>query len=411
MKKMIRNISNKINKLLEMFPVVAIIGVRQCGKTTLSKALKPTWTYVDLEKPSDFNRLERDPEFFFQQNPQHVIIDEAQLLPKVFEILRSVIDSDRTSTGRFIVTGSSSPELIKHISESLAGRIATVELGTFKANELHALPLSPLYEILQNVVDAKKLDNLPPPYLTLEQVQNAWIYGGYPEPNLKGSHEFYLQWMENYEATYIHRDIARLYPKLNKIAYQRFLSMLCKLSGTILNKSDIARALEVSEGAIREYLAIAEGTFLWRAIPSYENSISKSIVKMPKGNVRDSGLLHSLINITSKTQLYNDPIIGHSFEGFVIEELIKGLQATMLTHWSYFYYRTRSGAEVDLILKGPFGIIPIEVKYGINTKTKVLYNLKKFVIDNELPFGLLINQSTEACWLDRYIFQLPVTYL
>lgn len=406
-----RNIFNKINELLFMFPVVAIIGVRQCGKTTLSKVLRPDWVYIDLEKPSDFNQLDIDPEFFFQQHPHHVIIDEAQLSPKIFEVLRSVIDAQRSTTGRFILTGSSSLELIKQISETLAGRIAIVELGTFKANELVGKPLSPLYQMLQSPLTAEMLNTLPEPLLTSENIKSAWINGGYPEPNLRGSHQFYLQWMENYEATYIHRDIAKLYPKLNKVAYQRFLSMLCKLSGTILNKSDVARGLEVSEGAIREYLTIAEGTFLWRSVLSYENSISQSIIKMPKGHLRDTGLLHTLLNITSATQLYKDPIIGHSFEGFVIEELIKGLQATMLTRWTYYYYRTRSGAEVDFILQGPFGTIPIEIKYGVDTKPKILKNLRNFIIENKLPFGLLINQSEKACWLDRYIFQLPAMYL
>lgn len=406
-----RNISAKINALLEMFPVVAIVGVRQCGKTTLSKALRPDWLYIDLEKPSDFNRLDTDPEFFFQQNPHHVIIDEAQLSPKIFEVLRGVIDADRNVRGRFILTGSSSAELLEHISETLAGRIATVELGTLKANELVGQPLSPFYEMLQAPITAKMLDQLPAPLLTLAQIQNAWVHGGYPEPTLMGSELFYLQWMENYEATYIHRDIARLYPKLNKTAYQRFLNMLCKLSGTMLNKAEIARALEVSEGSIREYLAIAEGTFLWRSLSSYENSVVKSITKMPKGYMRDSGLLHTLLRITSAAQLYNDPVIGNSFEGFVIEEIIKGLQATMLTHWGYHYYRTRSGAEIDFILTGPFGTIPIEIKYGVNTRPASLRNLKHFVIENQLPFGLLINQSQQAHWLDRHIFQLPVTYL
>ena len=406
-----RNIFNKINKLLEMFPVVAIIGVRQSGKTTLSKALRPDWTYMDLEKPSDFNRLDADPEFFFQQYPKHIIIDEAQISPRLFEVLRGVIDSDRGATGRFILTGSSSPELVKHISETLAGRIATVELGTFKANELVGKPLSSFYEILQSPVTREAIEQLPEPSLTFADIQKAWLHGGYPEPVLKNSQEFFLQWMENYEATYIHRDVARLYPKLNKAAYQRFLNMLCKLSGTILNKSNLARALEVSEGSVREYLGIAEGTFLWRSVLSYENSVSKSVVKMPKGYIRDSGLLHMLLKITSEAQLFQDPVVGNSFEGFVIEELIKGLEATMLTHWGYAYYRTRAGAEVDFILKGPFGTIPIEIKYGTRTDIKQLKNLKNFVMDNNLPFGLLINQSSQACWLDRHIFQLPASYL
>ncbi len=406
-----RNISEKVRQLLKMFPVVAILGPRQCGKTTLAKILYPDWLYIDLEKPSDFNRIQLDPQFFFQQNHANVIIDEAQTFPDIFNILRGVIDEDRSQTGRFIITGSSSPELLKCISETLAGRIATIELGTFKANELVEKPLSTFYNILQSPLTQNSFDQLSSPSLSLEQVHHAWYHGGYPEPVLKYSKDFYLQWMENYEATYIHRDIAKLYPKLNKISYQRFLSMLCKLSGTILKKSDLGRALEVSEGSVREYLNIAEGTFLWRALPSYEKSISKSIVKMPKGHIRDSGLLHSLLRITQVEQLYSDPIIGHSFEGFVIEELIKGLQATMLTHWSYYYYRTRGGTEIDLILDGPFGTLPIEIKYGTTVNTKQLRYLKVFLDDNNLPLGLLINQSDQACWLSQNIFQLPVTYL
>ncbi len=406
-----RNISDKINVLLEMFPVVAVIGARQCGKTTLVKSLRPEWLYMDLEKPSDFNRIDFDPEFFFQQNPQHIIFDEAQLSPKLFAILRHVIDNNRQQTGRFILTGSSSPELLTHISESLAGRIATVELGTLKVNEIYNQSLSPFYQLFSQPLSREFFDDLAPPQLHLNQIQQAWYQGGYPEPVLQDSAVFYLQWMENYENTYIYRDIAKLYPRLNKIAYQRFLSMLCKLSATILNKSEIARALEVSEGTIREFLNIAEGTFLWRQLQSYEKSSIKSLIKMPKGHIRDSGLTHSLLRITNPQQLYGDPIVGRSFESFIIEELIKGLQSLLLSHWQPYYYRTRSGAEIDLILEGPFGTLPIEIKYGINTNLRQLKVLEDFVKNQNLPFALLINQAEKPYWLTKYIYQLPANYL
>jgi len=406
-----RNASHKINRLLEMFPVVLIVGAKQCGKASLAKTLKPDWRYIDLEKPSDFNRIDQDPEFFLQQNPEHLIIDEAQRCPKLFEMLRSTIDEKRDQVGRFIITGSSSPELLSKVSETLAGRIATIELGTFKTNEITGKPLSPFYQCFDNPLTKNSFDALPPPELSLLDIQQSWQKGGYPEPVLKNDQTYYLQWMENYENTYIHRDIGRLYPKLNKVAYQRFITMLCKLSSTILNKSNVARALEVSEGSVREFLNIASGTFLWRQIPSYEKSISKSIVKMPKGYIRDTGLLHTLLRITDAETLYTDPIIGHSFEGFIIEEIIKGLQATLLTHWHPYYYRTRNGAEIDLILEGPFGTLPIEIKYGTHSTPRQLKTLEQFVIDNKLPFALLINQAPKAYWLNRYIFQLPSNYL
>lgn len=406
-----RNISNKIYQLLKMFPAVAVVGARQCGKTTLAKQLLPDWQYFDLEKPSDFDRIDRDPEFFFQQNQEYLIFDEAQLSPKLFEVLRTVIDQDRQTKGRFLITGSSSPQLLTQISETLAGRIATVELGTLKANEIYNVPLSEFYNAFAQPLFADYFNQLARANLTLTEIKDAWFKGGYPEPVLNNSPLFHAQWMENYEQTYIYRDIARLYPRLNKIAYQRFLIMLCKLSGTILNKSELARALEVSEGSVREFLNIAEGTFLWRQLRSYENTHIKSLVKMPKGHIRDSGLLHSLLRITNETQLYNDPVVGRSFESFVIEEIIKGLQSLMLTHWEAFYYRTRSGSEVDLVLKGPFGVLPIEIKYGIKTTAAQLNNLENFVKEHNLPFGLLINQAEKPYWLTPLIFQLPANYL
>jgi hypothetical protein len=409
---MLRNIYFKINELLGYFPAVVLLGARQSGKTTLAKALRPDWLYCDLEKASDFNRIEHDPEFFFQQYLQHIIIDEAQRSPKLFETLRGVIDQQRNIPGRFILSGSSSPELLKNVTESLAGRVAIVELGTFKANEIFGKPLSPIYNLLaENKFTRENLSQLGSPLLDLKEIQIAWQKGGYPEPVLSASESFYLQWMENYENTYIARDIANLFPRLNRIAYQRFLTMLCNLSSTILNKSDIARALEVSASSVNEFLTIAEGTFLWRALPSYENSVSKSIVKMPKGYIRDSGLLHSLLNITQTEQLYKHPVIGASFEAFVIEEIIKGLQATLLTHWSTHYYRTRAGAEIDLILQGPFGVIPIEIKYGSTATSRQLKSLENFVKENNLDFALLINQADKAVWISKTIFQLPASYL
>ena len=394
-----------------MFPVVAILGARQCGKTTLSRALRPDWLYVDLENPSDLHRVMHDPEFFLQQNPQHVIIDEAQKVPQLFEILRGVIDQARSQKGRFILTGSSSPDLLKSISESLAGRISTLELGTFKANELVEKPLSTFYQLFEKKLDRNFFDHLGAPQLSASQVQTAWFMGGYPEPVLSKQKYFYTQWMENYERNYIYRDIAALFPRLNKIAFQRFLSMLCKLSGTILNKVELAHALEVSDSSVRDFLQIVTGTFLWRQLPVYTKSVSKSVLKMPKGHIRDTGLLHSLLRIEDIDALFRDPIVGHSFEGFVIEEILKGLNATMVTHCDAFYYRTRSSAEVDMILEGPFGTLPIEIKYGVKTAADKLKHLEKFIENNHLPFGLIINQSKEAYWLSKTVFQLPATYL
>lgn len=210
---------------------------------------------------------------------------------------------------------------------------------------------------------------------------------------------------------YINRDIAQLFPRLNKHKYQQFIKMLSKLSSTIVNKSDLARALEVSEASAREYLKIAEGTFIWRELTSFESNVIKSILKMPKGHLRDSGLLHYLIDINSLDDLYTHPQLGQSFEAFVVEELVKGLNATEITHWSYHYFRTKKGAEIDLVLKGPFGVLPIEIKYGKQVNPRQLANLKSFIEKHKLAFGIIINQSDTAMWLSDTVFQLPVGWL
>lgn len=405
-----RNLESKITSLLKQFPAVALLGARQVGKTTLAKQLCPDWRYLDLENPDDAELIKRDPAFFFQQFPNHLIIDESQEYPELFSLLRGVIDNQRELKGRFILTGSSSPDILSAISESLAGRIAIVELGTLKANEIYQQPLSEFYQIFLEKLDVNRLPKTISA-LSLSQIQTAWLRGGYPEPILSMDKQFYNQWMDSYRDTYINRDIAKLFPRLNKVNYQRFMQMLCQVSGSILTKSELARAIEVSEKTITEYINIATGTFLWQPLLSYEKNITKSIVKMPKGYLRDSGLLHYLLKIGNENDLYFHPKVGNSFEGFVIEEIYKGLQALPITNWDMRYYRTRGQAEIDLILEGFFGILPIEIKQGVKVKNNQLVALSNFIEEHNLGFGLVINQAAEPLWLTPKIYQLPVTWI
>lgn len=405
-----RNMQQKLDTLLDLFPAVSILGARQVGKTTLAKQLRPDWQYVDLENPYDYERISRDPLLFFLQNPSNVIIDEAQRDPALFQVLRGIIDQQRKQKGRFILTGSSSPALLQNITESLAGRIAVVELGTLKANEYYQQALSPFYELFTNKLDKQNLPSGVPP-LSNEQIHAIWLRGGYPEPVLSRDPRLYQLWMEQYYNAYISRDIAQLFPRLNQPTYQQFIYMLGKLSGTIINKSELARALEISEATVREYIKIASGTFVWRSLPSFEFDAMKTVIKMPKGHLSDTGLLHHVLRIHSLDQLFRDPQVGRSFESFVIEEIVKGLQATLATHWQPYYYRTRNGAEIDLILQGDFGILPIEIKYGVVTVRKQLIALESFIKERNLPFGIVINQSNECYWLTENIIQIPVGWI
>ncbi|MEM7494655.1 MAG: ATP-binding protein [Myxococcota bacterium] len=405
-----RYLEARLTKLLRQFPVVVVVGVRQCGKTTLVKRVAPKWAYVDLEDPKTAERVSYDPAFFLRQHPRRVIFDEVQALPALFRSLRGAVDARRTEKGRYLLTGSSSPELLRQASETLAGRVATVQLGTLKASELARQSLSPFYQLFGGTLNRKNLVQGRPP-LTLARVQRAWLRGGYPEPALRRHEDFHAQWMDSYHSAYVERDISRLFPRLNRTAYRRFITMLCHLSGTILNKRNLARALEVNEGTIRSYLDIAAGTFLWRQLPSFEKGGPRGVTKMPKGHLRDTGLLHFLLHILNKHTLDNHPIIGLSFEGFVVEEILKGLEAASVVGWRAYHYRTRGGAEIDLVLQGAFGTLPVEVKCGARPPMRSLQTLVRFVRDHRLPFGVLVNQSDRVEWLTPQVVQIPVGWL
>lgn len=403
-----RNLYHRVELLLQNFPVVAIVGTRQCGKTMLSKQIRPDWQYIDMENPRDYDRVSSDPLLFFEQHPDSVIIDEAQIDSELFNVLRGVIDQKRNVKNRFILTGSSSLDLLEKMSETLAGRIAYVELSPLKANERFEKGLSKFYKFFEDqTFDLLSLNS----ELTLAQMRKHWLFGGYPEQAVINRKSYWQDWMLQYRDLYLNRDIAALFPKLNKVNYRRFLQLLAKLSGTIINKADLARNLEVSQPTIHEYLSIAEGTFLWRNLPSYKSDFSKSVIKMPKAIMRDSGLLHFLLQIHDEDNLFSDPKLGASFEGFVIEEIIRGMQAQGINNFNSYFYRTKNGAEIDLILEGAFGLIPIEIKHGSYTKVSQLTSLKAFVKTHKTKLGIVINQGNEITWLTPKIIQIPINHL
>ena len=212
------------------------------------KKLRPDWQYYDLESPDDYQLISNDPVAFFELNQQRIIIHEAQQYPGIFNVLRGVIDADRNTKGRFILTGSSSPEISKGITETLAGRIAMVEMWPFKANEFADNEPSGIFELIgHGIKDPRELKQLQPTSC-IQQVMDIWYQGGFPEPLLasRTNKEFARQWMENYIVNYIGRDIRSLFPKLNIHNFRRFLTLVAQFSGHQLNMSNIARSLEVS---------------------------------------------------------------------------------------------------------------------------------------------------------------------
>ena len=408
-----RHIEAQINQLLKKFPAVLLLGVRQCGKTYLLKNLYPKWKYFDLENLKDQDFLTRDFEFFFQEYPQNIILDEAQEAPEIFKQLRGVIDHKRKHNGRFLITGSSSPELIAKSSDSLAGRIAVLELGTFKVSEIRKKELSPFFEIFSSTLNSSSLNFLKSMLSKHKKfdVFKFMLKGGYPDPCLSKNKDYFDVWMKNYFDTYINRDIRKLYPRLDSLRFQRFVSMLSELSGTIINRAQIGRSLDLNEVSVKDYLEIADKTYIWRQIPGFSHSKKKSLVKMPKGFLRDCGLLHYLLNIKNKEELVRSPKAGQIFESFVTEEILKGLSAKCLRHWHYSYYRTKNGSEIDLLIEGSFGLLPIEIKFSSFVERRSLTALNKFITEYSLPFGLVINNSQEIKMVSEKVLQIPVTCL
>jgi hypothetical protein len=408
-----RFISRKVNRLLEMFPVVAVIGARQCGKSTIVQQLHPDWKYYDLESPDDYQLITDDPVSFFSINSGQVIIDEAQQYPDLFKVLRGVIDSDRSAKGRFLLTGSSSPDIVKGITESLAGRIATIEMAPFKQSEYHDQPLSAMYKML---LDASTRPDdfleLKAP-LQLQQSMNVWFKGGFPEPLIESEkvEGFHKHWMENYIADYVSRDIRGLFPRLNIHHFRRFLSLLAQHSGHQVNMSSMARALGVSVPTVKDYLDIIHQTFLWRNLEPYAKNPLKKVQKANKGFFRDQGLLHYFLKINNLDQLLVHPVAGFSFESFVIEEIIRGLQATMATQLSYSYYRTIDKSEVDFVVESSSEVLPFEIKLNSMVNRKSLRGLELFMKDLGSVYGIVINRGKRIELLTDRIVQIPVQYI
>lgn len=399
-----------IDEYLRYFPCVALIGARQTGKTHLLNEYSKNYKIFDLENRADYFNISEDPDLFFRLNSDNVIIDEAQLLPELFPALRVAIDSKRKIKGRFIISGSSSPSLIKEISESLAGRVGIIEISPFSFNEISKpKPIS----FLESIISNKNLNDIIPSLEKRGEIKTAhdiWFKGGYPEQWIENDTRFTKLWMENYIKTYIERDISKLFPRLNHQKYQTFLQTLSNLSGTIINYSDISRVLGVSKPTIKDYFDIAHGTYIWRNIPSFEKDAVKRIVKHPKGIFRDSGLLHHLLRIENSDSLLSHPQMGNSWEGFVIEEIIRKLNVIGIS-FDYYYYRTAAGAEIDLIIEGDFGIIPIEIKYHNSYNSKHIKNLIEFIEFYKCPLGIVINNDEKPRLVKENIISIPFNFL
>lgn len=366
---------------LAEFPVTALLGPRQAGKTTLARLVASgmppdSAVYLDLELPSDLAKL-AEPELYLRSHVNRlVVIDEVQRVPGLFPLLRALVDQDRRP-GRFLLLGSASPELSRFGAESLAGRIMFHELAP----------------------------------LTLDETGNGaipklWIRGGYPLSFLAPGDEESLRWREAFIATYLERDIPQLGIRVPATTLRRFWTMIAHHHGNLWNASAIANALGVSSPAASRYLDILCDTFIVRQLAPYSANVKKRLVKSPKIYVRDSGLLHALLGIHGHEQLQGHPIAGASWEGMVIEQILAILPAGIQP----FFYRTSAGAEVDLLLVPRSGSpIAVEIKHSLSPK--VSKGLRCVMDDLACERGYIVYSGTEAYQIATRVTALPITML
>ncbi len=399
-----------IREYLSYFPCVVIVGARQTGKSTLISMLKDGRELFDLESRADYDHIASDPDLFLRLNSNPIAIDEAQILPELFPALRVAIDNDRNNFGKYLLTGSSSPELLSAISESLAGRVAVIEIAPLSLSETLGIDTPNLLKLFSGSCSVDEIVSLSDNSDGTTFIDEYWLNGGYPEPWLRDVGRFREIWREEYIKSYIERDIARLYPNLNAVRFRRFIELLAGCSGTIINYSNIAKVLDVSQPTIKDYFKIAHGTFIWRNIPAYSKNVTKRVIKHPRGYFRDSGLLHHLLQLPSNKRLLSHPQMGASWEGMIVEELLRILTSAGIQHKPY-YYRTSGGAEVDLILEGQFGLIPFEIKHTQNVKKAHLRSIKDFVQEFNCAFGIIINRDEKIRLYESNIVGLPLHML
>jgi uncharacterized protein len=388
----------RLASLLKTFPAVAVLGPRQAGKSTLvrdhalgspppatrSSRASSNVVFFDLERPGDVRRLELavDEDLsVVQRTARLVCIDEVQRLPSLFGLLRVLLDDPRRKA-RYILLGSASPDVVRGVSETLAGRIGFLDLTPFLVSEVEVAGGS--------------------------RRERHWVRGGLPRSFLARSDAASVEWRESYVTTFLERDVPALGAGLSPSLLRRLWTMVAHLHGGILNSSEIASGLSVSAPTVVRYLDLLEGTFMVRRLPPYWANVGKRLVKAPKVYLRDSGLLHTLLGVADREALRAHPKLGASWEGWVIEQVLSTLVVAN-ERPEAFFWRTHGGAEVDLLLTLRGRPVPFEVKLG--TTPSVTRGLTECMKDLGIEHGFVLYGGDTSYPLSPNVQALPASLL
>lgn len=334
-----RTLAKTLKLQIDLQPAVCLLGPRQVGKTTLARQIAERCEsiYLDLESPIDNAKLEEPLEFFRLHRGKLIVLDEIHRVPGLFPVLRGVIDDERRSgrlNGMFLILGSASLDLLKQSSETLAGRISFLELTPF---------------IVPEVTDTKLLA----------------LRGGFPSSFLSISDQHSLLWRQDFVRTYLERDISQFGPRIPAETLRRFWTMLAHNQGQLLNNARLASALGVSAVTVNRYLDLLVDLLLVRRLTPWISNVGKRLVRSPKVFIRDSGLVHALLNLQTEDAVMSHPVAGASWEGFVIENILNNLPFGA----DFGFYRTADGAEADLIIRLPSQeILAVEIKRSVIPK-------------------------------------------
>ena len=368
-----RWITKQLEKNINRNPAVALLGARQVGKTTLAKSVAQDMPsiYLDLESPKDLAKLNDPTTFLELNNDKIIILDEIQRAPDLFMVLRGLIDQNRQAgrkVAQFLILGSASMDLLRQSSESLAGRISYVEMTGLNVREIG---------------DSRK------------NIRTLWRRGGFPDSYLAEDDETSIDWLENLIKTYLERDVPQMGFQVPAARLRRLWIMLAHLQGETVNYSKLAANLEIDGKTVTHYIDILTDLLLMRRIEPWHVNVKKRLIKSPRYYVRDSGILHRLLGIADDDALLSNPILGKSWEGFVVENI----HSTLPRFAETYFYRTAAGAEIDLVIKMPNAEIwAVEIKYGVAPKIGKHYSktcddigaTHKFVVyggDDEFPIG------------------------
>ncbi len=359
-----------VAKLIATFPVTAILGPRQCGKTTLSRSFNADHLF-DLENPRDAARLDQ-PQLALENLTGLIVIDEIQRMPDIFPLLRFLVD--RGENQKFLILGSASRDLIQQSSETLAGRIAYYQLGGFRLSD----------------IGSKKMTAL-------------WLRGGLPRSFLAETDEESLIWRRQYISTFLERDIPQLGITIPARTLRRFWTMLSHYHGQILNYSELGRSFGVSDMTVRRYCEILEGAFMIRLLQPWAVNIGKRIVRRPKLFLRDSGLFHALMSVETIVQLQSTPKLGASWEGFAVESICRILNRE---DQELYFWRTHSGSELDLFWQ--WGGMNWGVEFKYQDAPRLTRSMKAAMEDLTLAGLWVIYPGRTSYRLAEKILVLPL---